>query len=449
MAPGHDSVENIVRALERIRDGGSSLSELSSIKSQIEDLRDLAAKLRDLAERMDSNHDWRGVIQELPALAHQLSGAADAYQKVFDDGTRRAGRGLDRAKEVVDQIDTAYKSLELLASLSDRSSLDAFLKNPSDSALAEAWAADVTRSFTLSKELVDSLPLHVPVVEDMLRGYLSAPEAYVEEYLRIQKQYVERIDARAHLSNSDHEVSHGGETWMTGPLSAYVSVLLARGKHDLATLLKAHKDDLGEGSKAEILKELSRLLARETSLSLLEAGRLVDEAARSMGLEDAGLAGLRQSVGDFDFDEIVDAAGDEIPDDPLTFGVDEEAGIADMSPAPDEILDGFSADGIDGDGDGVPDMSPAPDEVLDDFSAHGADEDGDGVPDMSPAADEILDDLSAEGAEADHALDDADGQGGFSMDADEPPVDAVSGADASSAEPLEADEAVEPPAGAP
>jgi hypothetical protein len=200
--------------------------DLSGIAPNANKVKEAAAKILDVATtvRKDGEH-WYGdekdkinMAANLTDMASKMTSAASAMENMT--------RGLDGGKlegpaEVLDKATKLLRAVDFLGSIDpNHPSLVAFKNDPGDFTKASAWATQIGESFSKASELIpDSIPGLPGFIPQYFKGLLSAPKNYIQVFIALQQDRINKIDSETGGSSADQRVSEGDRSVWEGPLS--------------------------------------------------------------------------------------------------------------------------------------------------------------------------------------------------------------------------------------
>jgi len=200
--------------------------DLSQIAPNANKIKEAAAKIVDVATtvREDGTH-WYGdekdklnMAANLTDMASKMMSAASAMENIT--------RGLDGGKlegsaEVLDKATKLLRAADFIASLDpNHPSLVAFQNDPDDFTKAADWANHIGDVFGKASGLIpDSIPGLPGFIPQYFKGLLSAPKNYVQVFIALQQDRINRIDSETGGSSADTRVTDGATTFWEGPLS--------------------------------------------------------------------------------------------------------------------------------------------------------------------------------------------------------------------------------------
>lgn len=190
--------------------------ELAGLPGKVAELKELPGRLIDAADAVKRASSMR----DIPDVSSNLVGAAASLvnaAKVFDDLTGKLeSLPLDEAEEILGKAGTVFDALDLLVSLTDDEALENFLADPTPEH-AHAWAENTVETFEKVGNLV---PDDIPFVGPMLKGYLSAPAAYLKAFEKILWKRIMKIDEAAGIEEGvTASVTGAAKGDWKGPLS--------------------------------------------------------------------------------------------------------------------------------------------------------------------------------------------------------------------------------------
>ena len=226
--------------VRRLRERAESIqSRIEGAESVIEGLQGAGEHLEELGESGWDDNRLITAGRSTVAIGQELASAAEG----FVDLTQGVVSLPDDATEQLDRVSSALDAADAFLRILDDTALQNFRDDPTPEN-AQAWATSVGETFTALSELVPESLERYPLLNfplRMIRGYLSAPAAYIEAFVSIINDYTARIDASIGFfeSPTGAAVAPDGQVLFRGPLSRMYC--LAPGA--LTAFMRAHRDD--------------------------------------------------------------------------------------------------------------------------------------------------------------------------------------------------------------
>lgn len=283
-APGALTAAPTGGVMRELCEGQTTLAgRASCLHGKLQEIDGVVSNLREAADSLrEAGTHWYGDDDNLLTVARNLTHAANGITQTGGQLSSLTDTmqdiDFDRGSTALSRAETALEAAELFVAFTDRSSLDSFIQDPTPHN-AQAWANDVTGLFTRASNLFpDELPGIPGFVPQMIKGYLSAPAAYVSAFTQILNEYTAGIDSAAGFSDADIKVVDGNDVLWEGHLSH----LYLTAPAGLRSFMTEHRDedgvDLYEASQAGGIAHLLHLINQHASPE--QMGRWIDHIGR-------------------------------------------------------------------------------------------------------------------------------------------------------------------------
>jgi hypothetical protein len=189
------------------------------VSANIKKINESVDKIRELAEkiRKENTHGWwwpdnkekLNTAANLTAMASKIISATSALDNICG-GNSNLG-STEKA------LEAATKILNTLADISQQDSLLMDMQNnPNDFGKAAAWATNIGNVFDQASNLFPPKIAGLPIIPEYIKGLLSAPKNYIQTFIALQQDRINKIDSETGGTKADERLSD--DSWK-GPLT--------------------------------------------------------------------------------------------------------------------------------------------------------------------------------------------------------------------------------------